>query len=55
MDTWWPNGYGNQPLYLLKMNFTKPDENSAVEVRVGFRTVQLIQERVDKGKPEFGE
>ena len=45
--TWWPNGYGEQPLYKLNVNFMAPkerlDEASYKTLMIGFRTVQLIE------------
>lgn len=46
---WWPNGYGEQPLYELKAAWTSEDktETSNKIVKVGFRTVELNQDFVD--------
>ncbi|XP_059053179.1 beta-mannosidase [Achroia grisella] len=43
---WWPNGYGDQPLYDLNIFFTtRGNENnvSRKNLRVGFRTLELVQ------------
>lgn len=42
VKTWWPNGYGDQYLYDLKVNYT----HSEKKVQIGFRTIELIQENV---------
>ncbi|XP_035449572.2 beta-mannosidase [Spodoptera frugiperda] len=44
--TWWPNGYGEQPLYELVVHFasdTYLNESSHKSLMVGFRTVELIE------------
>ncbi|XP_012940722.1 beta-mannosidase [Aplysia californica] len=43
---WWPNGYGHQNLYLTNVTFTSGSDVSSREVKVGFRTVELIQDPV---------
>uniref|UniRef100_A0A2A4JXF5 beta-mannosidase n=1 Tax=Heliothis virescens TaxID=7102 RepID=A0A2A4JXF5_HELVI len=43
---WWPNGYGEQPLYELTLQFTSdgyPDESPYKKINVGFRTVELVE------------
>ncbi|XP_021186388.3 beta-mannosidase [Helicoverpa armigera] len=43
---WWPNGYGEQPLYKLKLQFTSDSDldNPAYKtINVGFRTVELVE------------
>lgn len=49
IEMWWPNGYGEQPLYELKAAWTSEDktETSNKIVKVGFRTVELNQDFVD--------
>ncbi len=46
-DLWWPAGYGEQPLYTLKVS-TDNDETSK---EIGFRTVEVITEADDQGIP----
>ncbi|CAH1988660.1 unnamed protein product [Acanthoscelides obtectus] len=48
---WWPNGYGAHDLYLLKVRYSAENERevSIKEVRVGFRTVELVQDPVGNG------
>ncbi|XP_071481177.1 beta-mannosidase-like [Diadema antillarum] len=47
-ETWWPHGYGSQPLYPMTVSLktTKSSEVSQRNLRVGFRTVQLVQEKI---------
>lgn len=42
---WWPNGYGDQPLYDLRVALTCPThgEVSRKQLRVGFRTLEMVQ------------
>lgn len=50
---WWPNGYGKQKLYQLRIRFnttnrdTKPRYKLAIKaIRIAFRTIELVQENV---------
>ncbi|XP_071945951.1 beta-mannosidase-like [Antedon mediterranea] len=44
-ETWWPIGYGRQPLYVVSVMFSSASgEVSVKNVTIGFRTVQLIQD-----------
>ncbi|GFU32736.1 beta-mannosidase [Nephila pilipes] len=45
---WWPNGLGDQPLYLLKVVFSNNIETASKSINIGFRTVELVQEPVPK-------
>ena len=57
---WWPNGYGEQMLYNLKVVWEDSKKNgvyyrekefftSEKIVNIGFRTVELIQDQLDNG------
>ncbi|XP_071101412.1 beta-mannosidase-like [Haliotis cracherodii] len=46
IDRWWPNGYGNQTRYNVNVTFTSNNEVSNKQRRVGFRTVELVQDPV---------
>lgn len=56
IDMWWPNGYGDQPLYRLTATWVSEDEaeTSSKSVRVGFRTVELNQEYIDANDTDKG-
>ncbi|MCL4132949.1 UNVERIFIED_CONTAM: hypothetical protein GTU68_031341 [Idotea baltica] len=57
VETWWPNGYGNQTLYDLTASFTSADiedDISTKSVNIGFRTVELDQSFVDTDDPSSG-
>jgi beta-mannosidase len=43
-DLWWPNGYGDQPLYDLELTAGEgdPDSHVATTDRIGFRDLELI-------------
>ncbi len=45
-ELWWPRGYGKQALYAL---IVKAGEDQ-VEKRIGFRTVEILQEDDDDGR-----
>lgn len=45
---WWPNGLGDQPLYLLKVVFSNDKETTSKSINIGFRTVELVQEPIAK-------
>ncbi|VEN43827.1 unnamed protein product [Callosobruchus maculatus] len=51
VHTWWPNGYGAHDLYLLKVRYSTEEESevSTKEVRVGFRTIELVQDPLGEG------
>ncbi len=47
---WWPNGYGEQPLYTAVLSLLHNDEEiDAREVPFGIRTVRLVQEPDSEG------
>jgi beta-mannosidase len=46
VKTWWPHGYGEQPLYELGVRILSADEATAYDtkkIRIGFRDVKLVQ------------
>ncbi|VVC27091.1 Hypothetical protein CINCED_3A023604 [Cinara cedri] len=54
VDTWWPNGYGEQPLYNLRIEFKTKYDVQSKTIFIGFRTAKLIQEPIDKNDPKMG-
>ncbi|CAH0550626.1 unnamed protein product [Brassicogethes aeneus] len=47
---WWPNGYGAQQLYNLKIHYANKNmEEYVVTKRIGFRTIELVQEKIKNG------
>ncbi|CAG9536745.1 unnamed protein product [Cercopithifilaria johnstoni] len=54
VERWWPNGSGKQKLYKLITSISYEGQNFDKEIRVGFRTVQLIQDYVNSKKPTQG-
>ncbi|XP_025995175.1 beta-mannosidase isoform X2 [Solenopsis invicta] len=46
---WWPNGYGKQYLYYLTTIVTTADSVLYKRIRIGFRTVELVEEPLEKG------
>ncbi|XP_064488167.1 beta-mannosidase-like isoform X2 [Ornithodoros turicata] len=46
---WWPNGYGEQNLYTLKVTMASNGEEFTKAVKIGFRTVELMQTPVNNG------
>ncbi|CAO4387518.1 unnamed protein product [Caenorhabditis nigoni] len=47
---WWPNGMGEQKLYDIHvaMGYQKKQK------KIGFKTVELVQDYIDPKKPEYG-
>ncbi|MEF8853855.1 MAG: glycoside hydrolase family 2 protein, partial [Haloarculaceae archaeon] len=48
VDLWWPNGYGDQPLYDLEVTAGDIGGHTVTE-RVGFRDLELVVEPDDAG------
>ncbi|KAI4469189.1 beta-mannosidase [Holotrichia oblita] len=47
---WWPNGYGKQQLYNLSILYWHGEyEYSKKDIKIGFRTVELVQHQVQAG------
>ncbi|XP_070577836.1 beta-mannosidase-like [Ptychodera flava] len=47
-ETWWPAGYGDQPMYSLQVEFTslKYMEKSTETKKIGFRTVEVVEDDI---------
>ncbi|XP_066600799.1 beta-mannosidase [Prorops nasuta] len=52
VNLWWPNGYGEQHLYIFEVCMETGDVQCKHK-RIGFRTVELIQEPLKKGLSFF--
>ncbi|KAK2563424.1 Beta-mannosidase, partial [Acropora cervicornis] len=52
---WWPQGYGKQNLYALKVMFTSSsgEEMSSISRKIGFRKVRLVQEQIKQSTDAF--
>lgn len=46
IEKWWPNGYGAQKLYLLDVSVSVNGEEFSKQMKIGFRTVELVQDVV---------
>lgn len=49
---WWPNGYGDQPLYKVKVELLDEDGEvlETITKRIGLRTLTISQEKRSLGK-----
>lgn len=47
---WWPNGYGEPKLYTVNITYISENGNevSTKIIRIGFRTVELVQDIISK-------
>lgn len=54
VNTWWPNGYGEQPLYNLSIELNTINDNQSKNISIGFRTAELIQEPIDEKDANMG-
>ncbi|KHN80300.1 putative beta-mannosidase [Toxocara canis] len=55
VELWWPKGYGDQRLYLLEASVTLNGEYvRAKPIKIGFRTIDLLQDLVDFENPGKG-
>lgn len=58
VQLWWPSGYGAQKLYILQVEFqdssnkvvNKREWKSYKLIKVGFRTIELVQDSLENGK-----
>ena len=47
LQAWWPSGYGEQKLYRLNVIYqSQNSETSERSLKIGFRTVTLVQEPI---------
>jgi len=50
-ELWWPNGYGNQPLYELEIGVIKDGTIvDRLSKKVAFREIEVVQEKDEEGK-----
>uniref|UniRef100_A0A8D9A481 beta-mannosidase n=1 Tax=Cacopsylla melanoneura TaxID=428564 RepID=A0A8D9A481_9HEMI len=54
VNLWWPNGYGEQPLYQLEVTLASGVELSTKTVKIGFKTLELVQTFVDSKNESKG-
>lgn len=50
VELWWPNGYGNQSLYNLRIELHTSSGSEVLRKRIGFRKIELVQENLAKGR-----
>ncbi|XP_014371911.2 beta-mannosidase [Papilio machaon] len=51
ISVWWPNGFGDQPLYDLRVSLSTHKDGNEVSqkhIRIGFRTLELVEEDASK-------
>jgi len=51
---WWPNGNGEPKMYELKIEVKLNEESIMRSKKIGFRSVELVEELTPSGKPEHG-
>lgn len=54
IEMWWPTGYRGQRLYTLKVAIKAKGEEFTKSIKIGFRTVELVQDEIRKGNPNAG-
>jgi len=56
VELWWPHGEGDQVLYNVSVSLARKNgkEVSLFETKIGFRTVELVQEPVDASNLDKG-
>ncbi len=47
---WWPNGYGPQSLYALRVELESEGENDVVDQEIGLRRIELVTEDDEAGQ-----
>lgn len=47
---WWPNGYGEQPLYQVEVSLENGDEEIRKNLQIGLRTMELKREEDEWGE-----
>ncbi|KAH0822208.1 hypothetical protein GEV33_000583 [Tenebrio molitor] len=50
VQSWWPNGYGAQPLYTLSVSFAGSTEANTKQIQIGFRKIEIIQDELESGR-----
>lgn len=55
VQLWWPNGYGEQPLYELQVTFTDGGNGATIskKVNIGFRFVELVEDTLGEALPQL--
>ncbi len=53
IDSWYPNGIGSQMLYKLKVSLMTPQESFSKTLKIGFRTISLIQDTIKPNSLTF--
>ncbi len=52
---WWPQGYGEQPLYEIEAKVSCKEYQDQVTTEIGLRTIQLVRENDQYGKSFYFE
>ncbi|KZS12421.1 Beta-mannosidase [Daphnia magna] len=53
IQQWMPNGWGQQKLYDVKLEFQEGTETVTLQDRIGFRTVELIEDDLTVGRSYY--
>ncbi|XP_044756107.1 beta-mannosidase [Coccinella septempunctata] len=51
---WWPNGYGEQMMYDFNVSIFSPQGNDTFTRKIGFRTVELVQDELKGNQDSWG-
>lgn len=54
VDLWWPNGYGDQKMYEVKLTIDMNGQKLSKSKKIGFRSIELVQELTPSKKTEHG-